>query len=268
MSKKENLPKKATKKKNAVSKKTEEIDLLSISKLILQGDLSGLSEKEKLQYYGALCKSLHLNPYTKPFDYIVFERNGRRFETLYATKNCAEQLRKNLGISVVEENRTITDEYVIYDVKVQDATGRTDTGTGVVSFVTRGRDGKMYKLSGTAYADAIMKAQSKAKRRATLSIAGVGFLDETELDFVYNGKEVETEVSGQIESSPDNEELMKRQELINRYARLSGELRRKISNAGFSIDEALKLCEKYDFDEATIKVELEVGDASETDDFF
>jgi hypothetical protein len=39
-------------------------------------------------------------------------------------------------------------------------------------------------LSGEALANALMKAETKAKRRATLSICGLGMLDETEVEDV------------------------------------------------------------------------------------
>jgi hypothetical protein len=39
-------------------------------------------------------------------------------------------------------------------------------------------------LSGDALANALMKASTKAKRRVTLSICGLGFLDESELETI------------------------------------------------------------------------------------
>ena len=56
-----------------------------------------------------------------------------------------------------------------------DARGRSDAATGAVSI--RG-------LQGEALANALMKAETKAKRRLTLSICGLGMLDETEVDSV------------------------------------------------------------------------------------
>ena len=57
--------------------------------------------------------------------------------------------------------------------KVANKTGRTDVSTGAVS---------IGGLKGENLANALMKAETKAKRRATLSICGLGFLDgETEL---------------------------------------------------------------------------------------
>jgi hypothetical protein len=42
-------------------------------------------------------------------------------------------------------------------------------------------------LRGEALANALMRAETKAKRRVTLSIAGLGWLDETELDTMPQG---------------------------------------------------------------------------------
>ena len=262
MKKNKNLPQK-TQPKNKTQ--VQEIDLTSISKLILKGDLSGLSEKEKVEYYGALCKSLNLNPMLKPFDYITFVRDGKQFEMLYATKSCAEQLRKIHGISVIETTRTITDEYVVYDVKVQDSTGRTDTGTGVVSLVATRKDGTKYKLTGTAYADAIMKAETKAKRRATLSISGLGMLDETELDFVYKNNELEDKPSPAIKAKND---VMRRQVMIDKFKQLPQEIRKKFADKKLFMDDALEFCEKHGWDVSTITVALEVGDVKEEDNPF
>lgn len=262
MKKNKNLP---MKKKDNKPAKVQEIDMSSVSKLVLRGDLSGLSEKEKLEYYGALCKSLNLNPMLKPFDYITFVRDGKQFEMLYATKSCAEQLRKIHGISVIETTRTITDEYVVYDVTVQDSTGRTDTGTGVVSLIGRKRDGGTYKLSGTAYADAIMKAETKAKRRATLSISGLGMLDETELDFVYKNNEIEHKPADNNEIKQD---VMRRQVMIDKFKQLPQEIRKKFADKKLFMDDALEFCEKHGWDVSTITVALEVDDVKEEDNPF
>lgn len=140
-----------------------------VEKLLLTGDLKDLSVEECLEYVSKLCKSLGLNPLTQPFQYLMLQ--GRK--VLYATRTCTEQMRKIHGVSVTRETRKIEGEHCIVDVEVQDRTGRLDTGTGVVW---------IGNMKGNDYANALMKASTKAKRRATLSIVGLGFLDESELD--------------------------------------------------------------------------------------
>jgi len=140
-----------------------------IANLVLNGDISKLSETQKVQYYNNLCDSLGLNPLTKPFEIIKFQ--GK--EVLYARKDATEQLRKIQGVSVIGMQTRIEKDVIITTVKVQDKTGRIDISTGAVN---------IKGLSGDALANATMKSETKAKRRATLSICGLGILDETELE--------------------------------------------------------------------------------------
>jgi CxxC motif-containing protein (DUF1111 family) len=142
-----------------------------IEKVVMKGDLSGMTQSQKIQYYHEFCKSLGLNPLTQPFQIINFK--GK--EVLYATKDCTEQLRKLHNVSIVESKTEEVGDLLITRVKAQNAQGRMDVGTGVV--MKKG-------LYGEALANAIMKAETKAKRRVTLSICGLGILDESETDTI------------------------------------------------------------------------------------
>ena len=147
----------------------------AVEDVLIKGDLTPLSPEQRLEYYKAVCKSLGLNPLTRPFDYIAFKatENSPAKLVLYARKDCTEQLRKIRRISCTNVTWKKDDGLIIAEADVQDGTGRRDHGTGVVT-----ESG----LSGKDKANAIMKAETKAKRRATLSICGLGFLDESELD--------------------------------------------------------------------------------------
>lgn len=141
-----------------------------VEKAVLMGDLSQLHPLERLEYYRAMCESLGLNPLTRPFQYIKL--NSKL--SLYATKDATDQLRSLRGIAVTSAEREMSDpNYAVWIVKGQDRNGRTDIDIGSVP---------VGKLTGEARANAIMKALTKAKRRLTLSLAGMGaFLDESEL---------------------------------------------------------------------------------------
>ena len=145
-----------------------------LQSLILDGDLSKMTGKQKVEYYLKLCSVLELDPSTQPFGIIKFPKGG---EKIYALKSCTEQLRNKRELSVTELVSVVQNGYVITKCKIQDKTGRTDIGTGVVSVAG---------LSGDAYCNAVMKAETKAKRRTTLSMCGLGMLDETETDTVGN----------------------------------------------------------------------------------
>lgn len=142
-----------------------------IESVIVKGDLSKLTPAERSRYYGEVCRSVGLNPLTKPFEYIVL--NGKL--TLYALRNCTDQLRSLHNVSVVDLSESERDGVYIVTCKVQNGDGRTDVAKGAVT---------LGGLKGDALCNAIMKAETKAKRRATLSICGLGWLDESEVETI------------------------------------------------------------------------------------
>lgn len=142
----------------------------AIEQVVIGGDLSRLTSDQRVSYFRTVCDSLGLNPATKPFEYITL--NGKL--TLYATRAASEQLRKINGVSIAPLERTMLAEAGLYQVvaRGRDATGREDEASGVVTITG---------LKGEALANAMLKCETKAKRRLTLSICGLGFLDETEV---------------------------------------------------------------------------------------
>jgi hypothetical protein len=142
-----------------------------IERVLLDGDLSRLSETQRLSYYNSVCGSLGLNPLTKPFAYIRL--NGKL--VLYALKDATEQLRKIHGVSITSVTSQRMEDVFVVTASASDRTGRTDASTGAVA---------IGNLKGEALANALMKAETKAKRRATLSICGLGMLDETEAETI------------------------------------------------------------------------------------
>ncbi len=160
-----------------LSKEEQNKSMAVIENVMVKGDLSKLSDFERVNYYKMVCESMNLNPLTKPFDYILL--NGKL--TLYATKNCTEQLRKLNGVSIEALDDKVVDDLYIVKAKARDKTGRTDESTGAVN---------IGNLKGEAKANAIMKAETKAKRRVTLSISGLGWCDETEIDSIPGAQKV------------------------------------------------------------------------------
>lgn len=145
-------------------KNTEE----ALAKVILEGDLSKLSAIDKVKYYKGVCESQGMNPLTQPFKFIRF-RDGK--EQLYAGKDCTEQLRKMHNITLKITSRELMGDVYIVTASAATREGRVDESTGVRA---------IKGLHGDALANAYMSAETKAKRRVTLSICGLGFLDESE----------------------------------------------------------------------------------------
>ena len=148
---------------------------LAIEQALVGGDLSRLPVDQRIEYYNAVCTSLGLNPLTKPFAYISL--NGKL--VLYALKDCTEQLRNLNRISLTIPNREVIEGVYVVTAHATRPDGRMDESTGAVS---------IEGLKGENKANALMKAETKAKRRVTLSICGLGMLDETEIETIPSAR--------------------------------------------------------------------------------
>lgn len=157
-----------------------------LEKVVLGGDLSQLTPAQRLAYYKEVCEGLGLNPLTQPFEYIKLQ--GKL--TLYATRRAADQLRRLYGVSIDSMDIKTDNDMAIVTVVGHDERGRSDTEVGVVSLAN---------LSGDARANAVLKAVTKAKRRLTLSICGLGLLDETEVEAIPDAKPVTVTITGEID---------------------------------------------------------------------
>lgn len=162
-----------------------QISMSVMEQVITAGDLSKLTAEQRVNYYNAVCESVGLNPLTRPFEYIRLNNKL----TLYARKDATEQLRRLNGVSITNVDTEFVDDLIIVTVTVQDGNGRSDTDIGAVSIGT---------LRGEAKANAIMKAITKAKRRVTLSISGLGWLDESEIPSIRNASQVTVTDDGEI----------------------------------------------------------------------
>ena len=147
-------------------------ELSKVEKVLVAGDLSVFTPSERVIFVKRVCDSLGLNYMTKPFEFISFQ--GKMM--LYARKDATEQLRKIHGVSIDKIDISETKDEIIVTASGHDKAGKTDSDIGVVV--------KPKDLADMP--NARMKAVTKAKRRFTLSICGLGWLDESELDGVKN----------------------------------------------------------------------------------
>ncbi len=190
-------------------------DLNRIEKVLMQGDLSPLTSEERVSYYKRVCDSLGLNPLTKPFDYI--QLNGKL--VLYATRSCTDQLRNLNGISIRIKDRQEVNGLYMVTAEATNPSGRLDEAVGAINIAN---------LKGEALANAIMKAETKAKRRATLSICGLGFMDESEIEgaaaapFSNTQANVIGAVRPQIQDTDERKMLVGRLELVVDESGLEG----------------------------------------------
>ena len=155
----------------------------NLERVLIQGDLSGLSEQERMSFYGNVCRSLGLNPLTQPFAFLRL--SGKL--TLYAKKDCTDQLRKLHGVSITSVDTVHQDGLFIATARAVDRHGRADCDMGFAS---------LSGLKGESLGNAMLKAVTKAKRRTTLSICGLGMLDETEVEDILVKDKAVIEPSG------------------------------------------------------------------------
>lgn len=146
-----------------------ELKLDGFNKIVAAGgDLGKMSDEQKAAHYSAVCESLGLNPLTQPFAFIAL--NGKL--RMYALKDATEQLRRIYEISISIDSQEKVDDVWMVKASARMPSGRTDCSVGAVPVAG---------TKGEALANAFMKAETKAKRRVTLSICGLGMLDESEI---------------------------------------------------------------------------------------
>ena len=171
-----------------IEKADQQLSAKALENVLISGDLSKLSPSDRMGYYQAVCNSLGLNPLTKPFDYITL--NGRL--QLYALKAATDQLREKHNISIVITNKEMVDDIYVVTAMATMPDGRTDTDDGAKS---------VSGLRGDAYANALMHTVTKAKRRVTLSIRGLGMLDESEVESIPNARTQAVDIeTGEIQA--------------------------------------------------------------------
>ena len=186
------------------AKKEKDISLAhnfsAVEQALAMGDLSQLTSDQRVLYYNKTCESLGLNPLTRPFEYM--DLDGKL--VLYAKKDCTDQLRSIKQISLkITETKAIQGIYIV-TAEASTPDGRIDTSTGAVATSKEDGEWKLNPKSNKRYfvgngnqrpftgdtlANIFMKAETKAKRRVTLSICGLGMPDESEMETIPNAKE-------------------------------------------------------------------------------
>jgi hypothetical protein len=120
----------------------------AIEQAVMVGDLADLTTEQRAEYYTAVCRSLGLNPLTKPFEFLTL--NGKL--RLYALRDCTDQLRRIHGISIYITNRERMGDIYIVTARAKDRTGREDESTGAVS---------LGNLKGDALCNTLMKGETR-----------------------------------------------------------------------------------------------------------
>jgi hypothetical protein len=166
-----------------------------IESLVIDGDLGKMSAMQRVEYYVHRCRVLGLDPGEQPFE--VINLNGKI--RLYATKAGANALTRVNKLSVEIRSTTIDGSLVTVCARASDPSGRFADDVGVLDIDEESK-GRM-KMSRS---NAMMKAVTKAKRRAVLALVGLGVLDESEVDDVRGARSMRIDVvTGEIDTAPE-----------------------------------------------------------------
>lgn len=167
-----------TKEKKSVTRsESVPVDEQIISSIVINGDISKLTPQQKVGYYQQFCDRLGLDPLSQPFK--LLRLNGR--EILYCDRSGAQQLNKIHKVShEIKARETVSGCYVV-TAQASTPDGRHTESIGAVP---------IENLRGDNLCNAMMKAETKAKRRATLDLLGLGILDETETETIPNAQRI------------------------------------------------------------------------------
>lgn len=149
----------------------DQAEFEAMERVIVGGDLSKLTPEQRMNYYMARCAAAGLDYRTQPFQYITLQ--GKL--TLYATKTATDQLCavRKISTSIIDRQR-IEDIYIV-TCRATTPDNRFTDSTGAVTIGLK---------KGDDLCNLLMKAETKAKRRAVLALCGLGMMDETETETI------------------------------------------------------------------------------------
>ena len=140
------------------------------NKIVIR-DLGSLTPEQQEQWALEVCQKYAMDIALCPISFIKL--NGK--VTPYLNRTGSEQLIFAHKLSV-----KITDPIIIGGICTVRATASLPNGTSNDNIGCVSVEG----LTGDALCNAVMKAVTKAKRRAVIGAVGLGFLDETEVDSI------------------------------------------------------------------------------------
>jgi hypothetical protein len=108
----------------------EQAGIAALAHVLGSGDLAQLTDEQRVGHYLRLCRSLGLNPLSRPFDWVYFkEPGGDEKLALYPNQSCAAQLRRQHHMRVEITRREIVGELFVCEAKAYTPDGREDVSS-------------------------------------------------------------------------------------------------------------------------------------------
>lgn len=173
-----------------------------VNRAVEVGDLSGLTAQQRTDYYFAMCTRYGLDPLSRPFDYIESKekRDGQTINKLaiYPNQKAGAQMRRIHGITITIVSRENQGDVFVVIARATRRDGTSDEAMGVVPLT--GYENKA--LTGNQKANAMMKAEGKARHRATMAVCGL--LSSEGDEELGNDRTIRSEaLDGGLEPSPE-----------------------------------------------------------------
>lgn len=145
----------------------------AVEAVLASGDISKLTSEQRANFLMNMAKALGLNPLSRPVD-LIKTQDGRLVP--YFNKGATDQLRgmHKVNLEIIDRSFVEDDIYMV-KARATMPSGRTDESLATVYM-----KGKV----GDDRANQYMKCETKAKRRVTLSILGLNFLDALEVETI------------------------------------------------------------------------------------
>ena len=132
-------------------------------------DTKSLSQAEREAALAGLSRALGLNPLTNPVRFIALQGGEALYVTRQGTDQIAARLRINRETIVGPEIRDIAGVKMVFcQVRATAPDGRSDVATATIPLKDPAND--------------LMKCETKGKRRAVLSLVGLGLLTEEDAE--------------------------------------------------------------------------------------
>lgn len=164
------------------------IDQIVDKVILANGNIISLTPEEKVEYYKEMCRRSGLDASSSPFKIMKSKEKDNSFkEILFLARSGSQQLNRIHNVSHQIKAREVIMSCYQVTARATLPDGRHTESIGAVPILYA--DGKA--MTGETLANAMMKAETKAKNRSTLDLLGLGILDEIEVDTIPNVAKVD-----------------------------------------------------------------------------
>jgi hypothetical protein len=211
--------------------------------LTKNGETGQLTIAEKSILLSKVCEEYGLNPVLVPFNFILFQGKER----LYLTKVGCDSIANNKQLTRIITTRHYDIETNIYTVSamVSDDKRKEEASASVYCASYDAKKQAFSRLSGEALANAYLKTESKAKRRATLAFIGFAFEEDSFESFdavepLANECEAKTKAIAIAMTSTKTKEARKAvvKEVVKEEKEVNLEASKELDNTSKELDKA------------------------------